>query len=56
MAVSWAKRLNTKTSEPCTAEGTDCDESGLDSVIELGEAELCRVAGGVTPAGIVHRF
>jgi hypothetical protein len=55
--VGWAKRLSIKTSERSTAERTDCDESGLDSVIELGEAELCRVAGGVTEdLGIVHRF
>jgi hypothetical protein len=54
--MSRTKRLNIKTSEPSRAERTDCHESGLNPVIELGEAELCRVAGGVTEAGMVHRF
>ena len=54
--MNWTKRLNIKTGEPCKAERTDCDEAGCHLVIELGEAELSHVSGGVTEAGIVHRF
>jgi len=54
--MNWTKRLNIKTGEPCKAERTDHDEAGFHLVIELGEAELSHVSGGVTEAGIVHRF
>jgi hypothetical protein len=54
--MNWTRRLNIKTSEPSKAERSDCSESGFILVIELGEAELCQVAGGVAEAGIVHRF
>jgi|GraSoi_2013_40cm_1033754.scaffolds.fasta_scaffold337446_2 hypothetical protein len=60
--MSWAHRPNIETSEPSKAEGTECDESGLNLMLELGEAELCQVSGGahvsggVTEMGIVHRF
>jgi hypothetical protein len=54
--MNWTKRLNIKTFEPSKVERSDCGESGLNLAIELGEAELGQVAGGVTETGIVHRF
>jgi hypothetical protein len=54
--MNWTKRPNIKTCESCKTDRTDCDEAGLHRVIELGEAELSHVSGGVSEAGIVHRF